>query len=142
MNSLTLQLVLSLFWYIQQPAALEPCPDSPNCVNSYQSDEEHTPMEPLHFSGDHAMAISDLKEIIKEMPRTEIADSSDVYLKVVFTIALFGFQDDVEFLADTLHNEIHFRSASRVGYYDLGVNRRRMESIQEAWVEKTGTDNN
>ncbi|MCA6074579.1 DUF1499 domain-containing protein [Fulvivirga sedimenti] len=138
MNSLALQLILALFWNVQQVPVLAPCPDSPNCVNSYQSDEEHTPMEPLRYSGDYDKAMAVLKDVIREMPRTDITDSSNVYLKVVFTIALFGFEDDVEFLADTLRNEIHFRSASRVGYYDLGVNRRRMESIREAWMEIAG----
>ena len=29
---------------------------------------------------------------------------------------------------------IHFRSASRIGYSDLGVNRRRMEEIRKAFA--------
>jgi len=36
----------------------------------------------------------------------------------------------VEFLLDDGSKTIHVRSASRVGYSDLGVNRRRVEAIR------------
>jgi len=38
--------------------------------------------------------------------------------------------DDVEFLLDDGTKTIHIRSASRVGYSDLGVNRKRVEAIR------------
>jgi uncharacterized protein (DUF1499 family) len=36
----------------------------------------------------------------------------------------------VEFLFDDEAKTIHFRSGSRTGYGDLGVNRKRMEEIR------------
>jgi len=39
------------------------------------------------------------------------------------------FIDDVEFLIDEDEELVHFRSASRVGRSDLGVNRKRMSKI-------------
>lgn len=54
----------------------------------------------------------------------------DLYLHYEFTSLLLRFVDDVEFLFDEEAKTIHFRSASRVGYGDLGVNRRRMEDIR------------
>ncbi len=140
MNGLIFYLLFHIL-AVQQPT-LAPCPDSPNCVNSYQNDDEHEAMEPLSYSGSTEAAMEELKSLINSLPRTEITDSSDVYLKAVFTIALFGFQDDVEFLFDPVEKKIHYRSASRVGYYDLGVNRRRMKDIREEWTELSGTDNN
>lgn len=44
--------------------------------------------------------------------------------------ALFRFADDVEFFLDEGTSTIHMRSASRVGYSDFGVNRRRVEEIR------------
>ena len=44
-----------------------------------------------------------------------------------------GFVDDVEFRIDEAARGIHVRSASRKGYWDLGVNRRRVEAIREAF---------
>ncbi|USK36220.1 DUF1499 domain-containing protein [Bacillus sp. F19] len=32
---------------------------------------------------------------------------------------------------------MHFRSASRTGYYDFGVNRKRMEGIRERFTKET-----
>jgi uncharacterized protein (DUF1499 family) len=47
-----------------------------------------------------------------------------------------GFVDDVEFYVDGSQKVIHLRSASRVGYWDLGVNRKRMESIRTEFERK------
>jgi len=52
------------------------------------------------------------------------------YIHVEFRSSFFEFVDDVEFLFDDTAKLIHFRSASRVGYYDFNVNRSRMEDIR------------
>jgi uncharacterized protein (DUF1499 family) len=44
-----------------------------------------------------------------------------------------GFVDDVEFRIDGTAGMIHVRSASRKGYWDLGVNRRRVVAIRETF---------
>ncbi|MEJ2004579.1 MAG: DUF1499 domain-containing protein [Cyclobacteriaceae bacterium] len=121
---------------VQVPEELPPCPDSPNCVNTYQVTEGFDPMTPLPFEGSVSEAMGDLREIINSLPRTEIVANESNYMKAVFTIAVFGFKDDVEFLADDKNNLIHFRSASRTGYYDFGVNRNRMEKIQKEWMNR------
>jgi uncharacterized protein (DUF1499 family) len=43
--------------------------------------------------------------------------------------------DDVHFLFDDAAKEIHFRSASRLGRSDFGVNRKRMEEIRRGFLE-------
>jgi len=63
------------------------------------------------------------------MPRTVIVAQTDDYLHAEFTSGLFRFVDDVEFYVDSARYEIQFRSASRTGYSDLGVNRKRMTDI-------------
>ena len=52
------------------------------------------------------------------------------YLHAEFKSALLGFVDDVQFMADPAAGVIHMRSASRVGYSDLGANRKRVENIR------------
>ena len=69
--------------------------------------------------------------VINEMPRTKIVAQTGDYLYVEFTSLIFRFVDDVEFLVDHAENVIHFRSASRVGYSDLGANKKRMLNIKE-----------
>jgi len=61
------------------------------------------------------------------------------YLRVEFRSFLFRFCDDVEFYYDRRSGLVHFRSASRVGHSDLGVNRRRMEQIREQFQRRLAT---
>ena len=55
------------------------------------------------------------------------------HLWAVFITKLFLFRDDVELRLDTDEGLIHIRSSSRVGYSDLGQNRKRVNIIQEAF---------
>jgi uncharacterized protein (DUF1499 family) len=71
-----------------------------------------------------------LKAAIATLPRTKLVEEGDRYLHYEFTSLLFRFVDDVEFLFDDETKTVHFRSASRTGYGDFGVNRRRMEQIR------------
>lgn len=114
---------------------LRPCPASPNCVCSQDADEGHK-IEPLRFEGTPEEAMARLKSVINQMPRTNIVTSGDNYLHAEFTSAVFRFVDDVEFAVEPHSKLIQFRSASRVGYSDFGVNRRRMESIRAAFKKQ------
>ncbi|CAB1059228.1 hypothetical protein D1BOALGB6SA_3986 [Olavius sp. associated proteobacterium Delta 1] len=46
---------------------------------------------------------------------------------------IFQFVDDVELLFSDEKNLIHVKSASRIGYSDLGANRKRVERIRLAF---------
>jgi uncharacterized protein (DUF1499 family) len=90
---------------------------------------------PLTIDAEHA--IETLRRIVTAMPRTRIITADGDYLHAEFTSALFRFVDDVEFFVDRDQRVIHFRSASRVGHSDLGVNRQRMQAIVAAWRRET-----
>ncbi|MFN8710263.1 MAG: DUF1499 domain-containing protein [Planctomyces sp.] len=109
--------------------SLAPCPDSPNCVSTQARDPEHS-IAPLLFQGDVNAALETLSEIVGQLPRTRVIEKSENYLCVEFRSALFRFVDDVEFFAEPDSGRIHMRSASRIGYSDLGVNRDRIELIR------------
>jgi uncharacterized protein (DUF1499 family) len=83
-------------------------------------------------------AFTVLKKIIERMDRTMIVEETATYLHIEVASALFGFVDDVEFFVDDTEKKIHVRSASRLGYSDLGVNRRRVERIRQAWEQRQG----
>jgi len=106
-----------------QNGRLAPCPDSPNCVSSYQSDETHG-IAPL------AADLEAVEQILVDMERTNIVSKDGNYLYAEFTSRLMGFVDDVEFLYDPASGMTHVRSASRLGYSDLGANRDRIEAIR------------
>ena len=111
---------------------LAPCPSSPNCVSSQSTDKVHA-VEPLTYSSSTPEAIADLKKIILQMERTKIITETSNYLHAEFVSALWRFVDDVEFFFDDHAKLIQVRSASRLGYSDFGVNRKRVEAIRAAW---------
>lgn len=69
-------------------------------------------------------------DIIKFMPRSKVVTVRDDYVHAEFRSRVFGFVDDAEFSFDEGQKTIHFRSASRTGSYDFGMNRKRMERIR------------
>jgi uncharacterized protein (DUF1499 family) len=108
---------------------LAPCPESPNCVSTFASDKTHA-IKPLPYSGTSIEAKQKLIRVIDSLPRTRIISDTGNYLCVEFTSLLWRFVDDVEFVFDDSAKTIQFRSASRLGYGDMGVNRKRMETIR------------
>jgi uncharacterized protein (DUF1499 family) len=119
---------------------LADCPDSPNCVSS-QSERESQRLPSIPFFGTASEAIASLKRVVSEMPRSRLVAEDGDYLRYEFRSFLLRFVDDVELLVDESKSAIHFRSASRVGYSDFGVNRRRMEEIRTRFLEATrGSD--
>ncbi len=110
---------------------LAPCPNTPNCVCTH--DAAHR-IEPLHFEGSAEKAMGRLRGVLAGWPRTRVVAAADGYLHAECRSRLFRFVDDVEFLLDPVAHVIHFRSASRAGRSDLGVNRRRMEGLRRAFA--------
>jgi len=119
------------------PADLVPCPDSPNCVSTMSKDSSHA-MSPLPYLKSGQESMDRLVALVREMKRATIVSSIPSYLHVEFRSGLFRFVDDVEFVLDDSARVIHFRSASRTGYYDFGVNRRRMQEISERYSRSAG----
>ncbi len=113
-------------------ADLAPCPDSPNCVSTKSKDPDRA-MPPLPYIKSGKESMERLIEIVRNMNRATIVSSTPSYLHVEFRSALFRFVDDVEFVLDDSARLIHFRSASRAGYYDFGVNRKRMKEISDRY---------
>lgn len=108
---------------------LRPCPDSPNCVCSFDSDEEHG-IAPFAAGDDPQATMERLRTLLQSMPRAEIITDDGHYLHAEFTTPLLRFVDDVEFLLDEAAGVVHIRSASRVGRSDFGTNRQRIETLR------------
>ena len=113
---------------------LSPCPSSPNCVSTQASDNDHA-IAPFRYRKSRAETKEALKEVIRSLPRMRLVEEDETYLHYEATSLLLRFVDDVEFLFDDEAKTIHFRSVSRTGYGDLGVNRKRMEQVR-ALVEQ------
>jgi uncharacterized protein (DUF1499 family) len=108
---------------------LRACPDKPNCVSTRAIDERHA-IVPFRYRKARAEAKEALKGVLATVPRTKLVEEDEGYLHYEFSSLLLRFVDDVEFLFDDDTKTVHFRSASRTGYSDLGVNRQRMEQLR------------
>ena len=109
---------------------------SPNNVSS-QTDPASDPghyVAPLAMRGEPGPAWTRLLVVLRGWPRTVIVSEASGYLHMETTSRLMGFVDDTEFLADAAAGVIHVRAASRLGESDLGVNRKRVEAIREAYA--------
>jgi len=110
---------------------LPPCPASPNCVSS-QTDDNHR-IEPFKVTGDVRVALEKLRKILAQRTDTTLISSDDTMITVEFRTML-GFVDDGLFVLDAANSLIQVRSAARLGYWDLGKNRRRMEEIRQSYL--------
>jgi len=112
------------------------CPESPNCVSSGASDAEHA-IAAFRFSSSPQQAWSAATAAVTELPRTEIITQTDEYLHAESTTALMRYVDDLELHLRPGEQLIAVRSASRVGYSDMGANRDRVERLR-AILESSG----
>lgn len=120
-------------------SSLPACPTHPNCVSSEEVRAE-AQVAPLSFDKvPPYRAWAALKEAIRAeggvIQREGMGALEAGYLRATFTSWLFRFVDDVECRLVVQDGLIHIRSAARVGYYDFGVNRRRVERLRQAFAE-------
>jgi len=113
---------------------LKPCPNSPNCVSTLSERDQHK-MDPIPYTGSLKEARVKLILVLRGMGEADVITEREDYIHATFTSKFLRFVDDVELWLDDTAKLIHFRSASRTGYYDFGVNRRRMSVIRTRFVE-------
>lgn len=109
---------------------LKPCGDKPNCVSSMARASDSHHVDGIRFEPGNADTVwAELTNAIVELGG-ELRHNGPPYLAATFTSDVFGFVDDVECLISNESGTIHIRSASRVGYSDLDVNRKRVEALR------------
>jgi uncharacterized protein (DUF1499 family) len=114
---------------------LPDCPDTPNCVSSQASSPERR-VDPLHGGDNASDARERLIQVLDSLPRVTWREESGQLIRAEFTTRLLRFTDDVEFrIADD--GLIHVRSASRLGYSDLGANRARVEDLRRRLADQS-----
>ena len=115
--------------------ALTECPLAPNCVSTYATDSVHD-IAPVALNVDVVTARGLVQDVIEAMPQASIVARDDDYWHVADRVAVMGFIDDLEIYIDPETQILHLRSESRIGYDDLGVNRRRAEAFIEAYRQR------
>ena len=115
---------------------LSKCPDKPNCVCSEQKDDVNHYIDPIIIPQNITFdTLPILKNVIRDMGGTIYAESKNC-LASTFSSSIFGFVDDFEIRIDSNQKVIHIRSASRVGYGDAGVNKKRTELLKKLYNKK------
>ncbi|WP_319370346.1 DUF1499 domain-containing protein [uncultured Ilyobacter sp.] len=113
---------------------MSPLKSSPNGVSS-QTDQVKKQVDPLVLD----IPVSDAKKIIKAACKNygkhEIINESEDYLYAVFITGIMRYRDDVEFYFDAEDKVIHYRSQSRIGYSDMGLNRKRYNELAEFYYK-------
>ncbi|MCT4661522.1 MAG: DUF1499 domain-containing protein [Tissierellales bacterium] len=107
-------------------------PSSPNAVSS-QAKTEEKQVAPLLYIEDKSKSKLKIESIIGEYQSAEIITNTENYIHVVFSTSKMRFKDDVEFYFDDENKVVHYRSASRIGYSDMGMNRARYDEVADKY---------
>ena len=114
-----------------QNGFLNECPQSPNCVCSDTTERNDSPakLNPFLLKPEHyVLEWEDLLSAVL-FAGGKIEIRTEDYLHATFRSKFFQFVDDLELRKEGA--VVHVRSASRVGYSDFGVNRKRVEMVRK-----------
>jgi len=79
---------------------------------------------------DSEKAFIDLIQILENTPRLEIINKEKNYIHALATSRIMKFIDDIEIKNLNKDNIFQIKSSSRLGIYDLGVNKRRVQTLR------------
>jgi len=111
---------------------LSKMPNKPNAVSS-QTDEKDKQIEAMEFKENLAGSKEHIIKAIEIYGNAKIIKNENNYIYAVFTTGKMKYHDDVEFYFDESEKLIHVRSASRIGYSDMGLNRERYNKLREIY---------
>ena len=111
------------------PGWLAPCPSSPNCVSSDSRSGVHE-VAPLALAVDSDAAWSAVARVVGSLPGCTVIRRTDLELHAECRSRVFRFVDDLDLQRRPRAGIVAVRSESRMGYGDLGVNRRRVEDLR------------
>lgn len=111
---------------------LKPLGNRPNAVST-QADDVARRVKPWPFKETREATMAAIIRAVEAYGGAQIKTRDDHYLYVVFTTPLMKFHDDAEFHLDADEQVVHFRSSSRAGYSDRGLNRQRFERLTELY---------
>lgn len=101
---------------------------SPNGVSSQAVDEDKY-VEAWPFTKDSETSIDKVKKACEAYGHSRLIQEEADYLHFVFKSPMMAYKDDVEFYFDQKNKLVHFRSQSRLGYSDMGLNKERYDAL-------------
>ncbi len=112
---------------------LAPLPSSPNAVSS-QTNMEDKKVAPFPFKKTLEETKIAIKKALQAYGGIDIVKEQSNYIHAVSTTPLLHFNDDLEFYFDENARCVQFRSASRTGYSDMGLNKKRYEHLMDLYT--------
>lgn len=106
-------------------------PQSPNAVSTQTTDQSKK-IQPIPFTTLEE-AKARVKRTLVKMGQNAIHTENESYMHIVFTTPTLKYKDDVEISFDLNEHLIHYRSQSRIGYSDAGLNRKRFNEFTEQY---------
>ena len=79
---------------------------------------------------DSEKAFTELIQILENTPRLRIIKKEKNYVHAIATSRIMKFIDDIEIKNLNQDNIFQVKSSSRLGIYDLGVNKRRVQTLR------------
>ena len=107
------------------------------CSESINHGDESHYVDPINYNQESKDAWDSLKRIVSLTGGKIVKEEDGKYLHATYVSKLFRFVDDLELRLDETDKIIQLRSSSRVGYSDLGVNRKRAEKIIDEFKHAT-----
>lgn len=112
-------------------ARFAPVPSSPNAVSSLAPpDDTVHHIAPFAVVGEPEAFFAAAVQAALGMERTALITQDAGYAHITYTTPTLRFVDDLELRLDAAAGVVHVRSASRVGYGDMGLNRERVEALR------------
>jgi len=87
---------------------------------------------------DSKKAFTELIQILENTPRLKITEKDNDYIHAIATSRIMKFTDDIEIKILKRDNIFQVKSSSRLGIYDLGVNKRRVETLRFRLIDLNG----
>jgi len=108
-------------------------PQTPNAVSS-QTTDEGKKVAPFPYKESLQLTKDGINLAVKAYGNAKILEEKSNYIHLVFTTGLMRYKDDVEFYFDDQDKVVHYRSASRIGYSDMGKNRERYNTLYDYYM--------
>ena len=87
---------------------------------------------------DSEKVFKELIQILENTPRLKIIKKEKFYIHAIATSRIMKFVDDIEVKNLNQENIFQVKSSSRLGIYDLGVNKRRIQTLRFRLIDMYG----
>ncbi|HET7923047.1 MAG TPA: DUF1499 domain-containing protein [Gammaproteobacteria bacterium] len=120
---------------------LAPCPPKRDCISTQEQAPDHY-IAPIKYSSKRSQARLDLIKAIYAVGDARLVSNHSTYLRVEYPTEVHGSEssqfyyqpesavDEVEFYFPPTSHQIEIRSLARLGLFDVGANRARLEKIR------------